>query len=64
MYFYHHYIQKGFTPDYLASLPIYTKTLMVASLDIEIEKESKRLKVQEKLLKNSDGAMPVFPIQF
>lgn len=64
MYFYHHYIQKGFTPDYLSSLPIYTKTLMMASLDIEIEKENKRLKIQEKLLKNSDGAMPVFPIQY
>ena len=62
MYFYHHYIQKGFTLEYLYNLNFYSKQFMTASLDIELSKENKRKEIQDKLLKDG-GAMAVFPVQ-
>lgn len=41
MYFYHHYIQKGHTMEYLLSLDFYTKNFMAASLDIVLENRNK-----------------------
>lgn len=41
MYFYHYYIQKGFTPKELFDLDFYERTLMAASLDITLENRDK-----------------------
>lgn len=64
MYFYCHYINKGFKPEYLYELPIYTKTLFMAAMDMEIERKNKYLETQNELVSNSEGVMPVLPIQF
>lgn len=41
MYFYHHYIQKGHSIEYLLSLDFYSKHFMMASLDIILENRNK-----------------------
>lgn len=63
MYFYHHYLQKGYELEYLFDLGFYSKKFMTASMDIELDKENKRMQLQEQILKNSGGALPVLSVQ-
>lgn len=49
---YHHYLQKGITPEYIDSLNYLQKQFYIASLDIELAKENKRNELQVKALKD------------
>lgn len=63
MAFYCHFIKKGFKPEYLFELPLYTKTLFAAVMNQEIEEKNKYIEIQNELLKESDGVMPMFPLK-
>ena len=57
---YHHYLQKGITPDHIDSLDYLTKQFYAASLEFELSKQveqhNEKEKLREQLLKK--GAFP------
>lgn len=55
MFFYCHYIQKGFKPEYLANLGLFTRNLFVASMDLELEERNSNNKIRMELLKEQKG---------
>ena len=53
MYFYHHYLQKGYKIEYLINLDFWTKQFMAASLEIELSRRNEIIQ--------SGNCMPVIP---
>lgn len=57
MYFYHHYLKKGYKMEYLLALDFWTKEFMVASLDLELKESNEEREQKSELLQK--GVMAV-----
>ena len=52
---YHHYLQKGITPNQIDDLSYLQKEFFAASMDIELSQQNEREKLREKLLKDKNA---------
>lgn len=52
LYLYHHYLQKGITPEQIDNLDYLTKQFYAASMDIELSKQNEKEELRAKLLKD------------
>ena len=52
---YHHYLQKGITPDVIDNLSYLQKEFFAASMDIELTQQNEREQLRAKLLKEQNA---------
>lgn len=52
---YHHYLQKGITPETIDGLSYLQKEFFVASMDIELSQQNEREQLRAKLLKDQNA---------
>lgn len=50
---YHHYLQKGITPEHIDSRDYLTKQFYAASMDIELSERNDKEEMRAKLLKDN-----------
>ena len=55
---YHHFLQKGITPETLDNLSYLQKEFFAASMEIELSQQNEREQLRTKLLKDKN-AYPV-----
>lgn len=52
---YHHFLQKGITPETIDNLSYLQKEFFAASMDIELSQQNEREQLRVKLLKDQNA---------